>query len=361
MYNYANKHTLALCPWVAKQNSRKAYAAAVSASSVLVSTSTGTLPAVSLPVVVSGSDSVASSDQSVVEAYERSAYMAARQRLGLSSFMSSLMAPYSFVTAVFFGSTFFYDNCCSVSIVNKLEFLLDIVLLERPFRIGGIADGVTITHRGKLPISLLPDGLNDAFYSADARSSLISLGFIQRNGGYYESQGKDMLIIQDKKFGNILDRSIICDNNLYPVTLDRLRVAYPNIPVDSVPSALLTTVGSCVSLDSLLSDAPSVPSVKPMFAVDRVVVSKVVSDTIAIAARGCVSALLALTDVELVHRYERDADLSHAISIPSQDAVAFSYCAVGPVAYGAWQDGVQHFSVEQRDRCDRALYGAYVG
>jgi hypothetical protein len=45
--------------------------------------------------------------------------------------------------------------------------------------------------------------------------------------------------------------------------------------------------------------------------------------------------LLALSDAELVHRYERNAELAHAISIPSQDAVALSFCAVGSLAYGA--------------------------
>jgi hypothetical protein len=83
-----------------------------------------------LPVAPSGSGSTAASDQSVIEAYERSVYIAARQRLGLN--LSSFMAPYSFVSTVFFGSTFFYDSCCSVSLVNKMDFLLDSALLKRP-------------------------------------------------------------------------------------------------------------------------------------------------------------------------------------------------------------------------------------
>ncbi len=35
---------------------------------------------------------------------------------------------------------------CSVSIVNKIDFLIGPILLKQPFRIGGITDGVTITH-----------------------------------------------------------------------------------------------------------------------------------------------------------------------------------------------------------------------
>jgi hypothetical protein len=176
---------------------------------------------------------------------------------------------------------------------------------------------------------------------------------------------------------------------LYPVSLDRLRAAYPNIPVSATPTAFLNTVASHISLPSTSPSALSrtdtlrnclnLPD-RGLFSVlannagvDSSIISSqqegfisrlrdsladdpplFMNNTVAIAARGCASALFMLSDVELVNRYERNAELAHAISIPSQGAVASSFCAVWPLAYGAWQDGVQHFSVEQRDRCERA-------
>ena len=167
-------------------------------------------------------------DQALVARYEHAAYIAARQRLSqqhgsfTASFACMVAAP------VFFGSTVWYDNCCSYTIVNKLEFLVNCRRLKTPFRIGGISDGIFLTHRGSLPTSLLPDGLNDAFYSKDAQSCLLSLGFIHRAGGSYASVHPDKLVVRDK-LGVVLDITPMCDNNLSPVSLQRLQKAYPEV------------------------------------------------------------------------------------------------------------------------------------
>jgi hypothetical protein len=79
----------------------------------------------------------------------------------------------------------FYDNCASVSIVNALASLVEVVLLPDPFHIGGVKDGILVTHMGYLPF--LPRTIGVAFYSASASVNLISLGYLQAMGCSYSS------------------------------------------------------------------------------------------------------------------------------------------------------------------------------
>ena len=62
--------------------------------------------------------------------------------------------------------------------------------------LGGVGTGVSITHRGYLKV--LPPHLSLCYYSADARANLISLGFIQEQGGMFGSVGSTQLLVADR-------------------------------------------------------------------------------------------------------------------------------------------------------------------
>ena len=94
-------------------------------------------------------------------------------------------------------SQWFYDNCASFSMVNMLSFLLEPFRLDKPIRVGGLKDGVLVTHSGFIPF--LPRAIALAYFSAAASACLISLGFIQSRGGYYHSVGFDQLSVQHPK------------------------------------------------------------------------------------------------------------------------------------------------------------------
>ena len=47
-----------------------------------------------------------------------------------------------------------------------------------------------------------------------------------------------------------------------------------------------------------------------------------------------------------------NTDMAHAISVPDQSSIIRHFSR--NKAFGAWQDGVEHVSAEQRERCERA-------
>ena len=94
-----------------------------------------------------------------------------------------------------FNAVWYYDNCASVSLVNDLSALVEVVPVSPTFRVGGIGDGIVVTHRGYIPF--LPRSVGRAYYSADASANLISLGFVQSQGGSYASVGRRQLEVRD--------------------------------------------------------------------------------------------------------------------------------------------------------------------
>ena len=374
--NYSNKHTLASCQWRLPPSARKK-AIALIASSNVVSPS---VPLSIAPQVVSVS--TVSTDMALIDEYETSRYLAARQRLNMGP--STFMCNYAFTCASFLGSTFFYDNCCSFSLVNRISFLLESKLLDAPFRIGGIADGILVTHVGTLPIQLLPTGLNIAFFSAQAQSCLLSLGFIHRSGGSYSTTGTDGLLVRDAK-GVLLDHAHLCDNNLYSVSLSRLSAAYPHVSstayvatvlhVDSDDSPIddysdrhgdaqsdfvVTTVSDNICFASAPLFSPSCAGLRSDLKDSSNNSNSHDDDCYYDGTRASLKAYQAdkssaVNIPGLIHSVVYDfntVDMIHAIAVPSQDSLMMHFSR--NKAFGAWQDGIEHVSAEQRERCERA-------
>ena len=363
--NYSNKHTFASCQFRLPRSARKAALALVASvppASVPPASVPATVPPVSTGVMSAAPPgSLVSADMALIDEYEHSRYLAARQRLNMGP--STFMCAYAYVCGTFFGSTFFYDNCCSFSLVNNMSFLIDISLLPVPFRIGGIADGIMVTHRGKLPIQLLPAGLNDAFFSAQAQSCLLSLGYIQRAGGSYATVGTDSLFVRDSH-GALLDHARLCQNNLYAVSVQRLRVAYSNVLLIPLKDRSVSVAGQSFIGVPVLSSTHVPVTAKFNPADNSSLVDSDINnlpllidsnsdgdydndDSFSSLSASSLSPFL-MANISLVTTVELD----HAMSIPTQDSVMLNFSRYQ--AFGAWQDGIDHVSAEQRERCERA-------
>jgi hypothetical protein len=79
----------------------------------------------------------------------------------------------------------YWDNGASrTAVKDKSLFILSTFKpLLTPISLGGVGGGVMLTHYGRL--IHLPDPFNLAYYSADLKYNLFSLGAIQRLGGFY--------------------------------------------------------------------------------------------------------------------------------------------------------------------------------
>ena len=84
--------------------------------------------------------------------------------------------------------------------------------MNTPLRVGGVKDGILLTHRGRL----LCFGL--AYYAQEASCNLVSLSILQRAGYSYATVGETMLQLRDPS-GRILDQPTMSSNNLYPVSI----------------------------------------------------------------------------------------------------------------------------------------------
>ena len=70
-----------------------------------------------------------------------------------------------------------------------------------------------VTHRGLLPF--LPRAIGVAYFAADARVNLLSLGFVQSQGGAYSSVGVDKLAVKGPD-GTVIDVATILSGTLLP-------------------------------------------------------------------------------------------------------------------------------------------------
>jgi len=141
---------------------------------------------------------------------------------------------------------FVWDNAATVSITKSLSSFIEGSMspLKNPIRIGGLKDGVVLTHTGLL--SFLPSGFNRCFYSKDSSVNLISLGFWQDCGGSYQTQGKNNLIIKDSN-GVVFDNALKLRNRIYKVSSSVTNLS-PSL--SSLSNALISTSDLCSSCDS---------------------------------------------------------------------------------------------------------------
>jgi hypothetical protein len=144
----------------------------------------------------------------------------------------------------------FWDNAASMSIVNDLSCLVEVVALAVPFAIGGVNSGVMVTHRGLLPF--LPRAIGVAYFAADARVNLLSLGFVQSQGGAYSSVGVDKLSVKSPD-GTVIDVASILPGTLLPQVSANVFASgrYASIPASVGAVAVDSVVTSVVSVKRL--------------------------------------------------------------------------------------------------------------
>lgn len=134
----------------------------------------------------------------------------------------------------------FWDNGAARTAV-KDRFLFipsSFQTLSDPFILDGVGGSVTITHCGKL--IHLPPPFNKAYYSADLKYNLFSLGVIQRLGGFYsvDPDNQLRLIIKSSINGDIIATAYLSDSNLLPFTLPPLPLVLSHHPPNILPLPL---------------------------------------------------------------------------------------------------------------------------
>ena len=134
---------------------------------------------------------------------------------------------------------FFYDSGASINAVNNLQYLLasSINTIDPPVLLGGIGSSVLLTHTGLL--LNFPSPFNKAYFGSTLSSNIISLGNLQRLGGWYgvDPTNNHRLLIKTSKAGQLIDSVLLSSNNLLPTSLNP--VFLPPLPL--YPLALLTT------------------------------------------------------------------------------------------------------------------------
>jgi len=134
------------------------------------------------------------------------------ESLFLAMSADSLLSLQSVITSVI---KWWWDNGASLNVVNQLSYLSSPQCLSSPNHIGGVGQGIVLTHKGTLPFLHGPG--STAYYSKDAKVCLLSLGLLQRTGGSYATLGLDKLIIRDFN-GIVIDTAIVQPNGLSAVS-----------------------------------------------------------------------------------------------------------------------------------------------
>eukprot|EP01036_Dinobryon_divergens_P034581 gene34581-44707_t len=212
-----------------------------------------------------------------------------------------------------------YDNAASVSICSDLAMLDDSVRLSEPFRLGGIVDGVLVTHR----------------------ACLVSCAFIQSQGGAYASVGLNQLRISDRD-GVVIDVATMGVNRLTAVSPILVQSVY------SCKSPSIARLALSVSSSSIVPLLPSGDddsdfSLPPLI---------LVGDVACLTPK--VLSFAGLCDDELRAVF---AGVSQLLAID----LAFAHGVAHPPGYVdppfpagfAFPAGFEHVSAEQRARCDR--------
>jgi hypothetical protein len=128
--------------------------------------------------------------------------------------------------------------------------------LLTPISVNGVGGGVQLTHYGRL--IHLPYPFDLAYYSADLKYNLFSLGAIQRLGGFYtvDPDNQLQLLIKSSKDGSILATAALSDDDLLPFDLPGKSISFPA----DLPGVSSSLPFSSSSFPSLLLSPSSLPS-----------------------------------------------------------------------------------------------------
>ena len=239
------------------------------------------------------------------------------------------------------GSTvFYYDNGASVSICSDSSLLDGLVPLPVPQALGGVGSGVTITHRGYL--KFLPNHLALCYYASDACANLISLGYIQEQGGMFGSIGVSQLLVADR--GGVQIDLVTKGSN-------RLSTVSPAV-VSSVWSAD-ARVAPSVWLPMMRVEVPVSPSPVATFLSSlRPADPPVVLPSDHVRLCPCTHYPFQYAPPAL-----SDDQLLQLLACPSQDWVILDSASTVLHAFPSRtspSERLPHYTVEQRARCDRA-------
>lgn len=138
------------------------------------------------------------------------------------------------------GSVFLYDTCSSCHVTNNISSLDNVQSLEKPINLGGIGQGIDLTHQGDLRILAKWPSLSRAYFSATASHNLLSTGLLQRQGFTYASTSPTQTTIYDPS-GDVFDVGHVQRNNLLQSSLSA-----------SVPDDFVAHYASYAAYTSLL-------------------------------------------------------------------------------------------------------------
>jgi hypothetical protein len=147
-----------------------------------------------------------------------------------------------------------WDNANSFHLTNDMSLLYNITPLTSPVSVGGIGGGRSFTHQGCL--KCLPTNMNLCYYSSTVDVTLLSLGYIHRQGGAYRtdsSQSTPHTLVFISPLLPPVDNSPLNDINLLPVnfqSLHRASLLHPHL----FPSiSAVSYIGSWLAPPPLLS------------------------------------------------------------------------------------------------------------
>ena len=115
----------------------------------------------------------------------------------------------------------YWDNACSLSLVNDPSLLYGLQPLPLTLSIDGIAGAAQATHYGYLHCLPPVNRMNMALYSPHSTTNLLSLGHIQRTGGHYQTTSSTTASIRLSPHVPALPVTLN-PSNLYPVDYHRL-------------------------------------------------------------------------------------------------------------------------------------------
>jgi len=127
-------------------------------------------------------------------------------------------------------NTILWDGCCSMSVTNNLDHIVELHKLEKPIFLGGVTGGIYLTHCGQFKYLPMTNNVNKVFYSKDASTTLLSLGWLQRCGGKYNTNDNDNSVTIRDPNNNIINVPRLTDNNLLPASIAKLQLAMSRNP-----------------------------------------------------------------------------------------------------------------------------------
>ena len=98
-----------------------------------------------------------------------------------------------------------------------------------PFTIGGIKDGVKVTHSGKL--RFLPGPLALCYYAPASQVNLVSLGFLRRRKALYTTPNEPDFPLYLHYNNHLLSRAPMAPNNLHPIPSSTLLCNFSHVDV----------------------------------------------------------------------------------------------------------------------------------